>query len=301
MATKQKGRAPGQGARAQKDVSSNREPPSKPAQPSKQQSWRDVLQVHPAAELFPLLPPEELKELADDIKANGLQLRAVLCKDGCELALLDGRNRLDAIELAFGPIGREVELSGQPIYRVTKTPDPYDYVIAVNLRRRHLNREQKRELMAALLKANPEKSNRQIAKTVKASDHTVGTVRTEMEGRAQIAHVETRTDSKGREQPAHKLPARSAWTRTSAAEPEPEQEDTGDVSPEELARMTDREEARHKPKPVAWFKSILNAIDKVIHNASTFNDDELEDFVTELDSRAREIDGVVDLRKGKGR
>ena len=30
--------------------------------------WRDVLQIHPAAELFPLMTPDELRALGEDIK-----------------------------------------------------------------------------------------------------------------------------------------------------------------------------------------------------------------------------------------
>ncbi len=36
-------------------------------------SWRDVLKVHPAAELFPIMEADELQKLAIDIKKNGLQ------------------------------------------------------------------------------------------------------------------------------------------------------------------------------------------------------------------------------------
>lgn len=35
-------------------------------------SWRDRLPVHPAAQLFPLLPAGELRALADDIAEHGL-------------------------------------------------------------------------------------------------------------------------------------------------------------------------------------------------------------------------------------
>jgi hypothetical protein len=32
--------------------------------------WRAHLKVHPAADLLPLLPPDELRTLADDMAAN---------------------------------------------------------------------------------------------------------------------------------------------------------------------------------------------------------------------------------------
>jgi hypothetical protein len=47
--------------------------------------------------------------------------------------------------------------------------------------------EQKRKLVATLLIANPERSNRQVAADVGASDHTVAEVRYELESIAQIA------------------------------------------------------------------------------------------------------------------
>jgi hypothetical protein len=44
-------------------------------------SWRDVISIHPAADMLPLLSEEELRELADDIRVNGLRHRAVLIAD----------------------------------------------------------------------------------------------------------------------------------------------------------------------------------------------------------------------------
>jgi hypothetical protein len=41
-------------------------------------SWRDELPVHPAAELFPMMSRDELIELGEDIKANGLRTPVVL-------------------------------------------------------------------------------------------------------------------------------------------------------------------------------------------------------------------------------
>jgi hypothetical protein len=45
---------------------------------SKRPSWRDHIKIHPAAELFPLISPAELAELAVDIKKNGLQIMLAL-------------------------------------------------------------------------------------------------------------------------------------------------------------------------------------------------------------------------------
>jgi hypothetical protein len=79
------------------------------------------------------------------------------------------------------------------------------YVISKNIRRRHLTSEQRRELIEKLLRADPTKSDRQIARTVKADNKTVGAVRKRAEAREEIPHVSKRTDSKGRSQLAHTI------------------------------------------------------------------------------------------------
>ena len=66
-----------------------------------QKSWREVIKIHPAADLFPLMSPEELRVLDNDIKANGMHQPPVFAHDG---SLVDGRNRLDGRELVGLPI-----------------------------------------------------------------------------------------------------------------------------------------------------------------------------------------------------
>jgi hypothetical protein len=63
-------------------------------------SWRDHKKFHPAADVFPLMSPDELRKLADDIQAHGIRvpIQTRTADDG-ELYLIDGRNRLDACEL----------------------------------------------------------------------------------------------------------------------------------------------------------------------------------------------------------
>jgi hypothetical protein len=173
--------------------------------------WRDVLKIHPAAELFPLMGPDELRALGDDIKANGLKSEIVLV--GRPPLLLDGRNRLDAMEsVGMTVIGGYEPFKGCPLggdlarsdVKLRTEDDPYAYVISANIHRRHLTAAQKGELVAALLKARPERSDRATAAIAKVSDKTVGAVRGRLEGRAEIPHVERRADTKGRSQPASK-------------------------------------------------------------------------------------------------
>jgi protein gp37 len=228
-----------------KNVGSGKSRSSKP-QPSDPQaapkSWRDVLPVHPAADLFPLMAPDELKALAEDIKKNdGLQVPIILFKEQKHFkpVLLDGRNRLAALELAgftfqVESIGTDGDLQMRIMARSPREKgwflpthevrgdyqDPYAFIISANIHRRHLTAEQKRELIAKLIKVTPEKSDRQIAETVKASPTTVGTVRAKMEATGDVSNLDTRTDSKGRQQPARKTSAASTTTATAASSSE---------------------------------------------------------------------------------
>ncbi len=198
-----------------------------------QVNWRDHLAVHPAAELFPLMSRAELRELADDIKKNGLQAPIILwtplkrddldtsrkrrqAKDEiiakAKWQLIDGRNRLDACALlddryfniddeGHVSFGRSIACIDWPPtpdslfakdYFVFKYGDeePYALALSFNVRRRHLSAERRRDLIAKVLKAKPEASNRQIAKQVKADDKTVASVRRDLESTAEIPQLE---------------------------------------------------------------------------------------------------------------
>ena len=164
-------------------------------------SWRDVLAIHPAAELFPLMSEAELRELADDIKKKGMVEKPVLFAGANEgFALLDGRNRLDAYELNGGKYVNNSSFIEARRFRVVshKDCDPYDYVMSANIHRRHLTAEQKRELIAKLLKARPEKTDRQFAKETGVSQPTVGKIRRDLEANDKDYHKPDRVEASGR-------------------------------------------------------------------------------------------------------
>jgi ParB-like chromosome segregation protein Spo0J len=69
----------------------------------------NIFEPHPLASLFPELPPEELTELARDIKERG-QLDPIILHKGL---ILDGRNRYRACQMA-GVKPQTEELTQKP-------------------------------------------------------------------------------------------------------------------------------------------------------------------------------------------
>ena len=149
-----------------------------------------LLKPHPLANLMPEMSADEFAALKEDIRQHGVR-EHVWTFEG---QILDGRHRAKACD----ELGKEFQT------REYTGTDPAAFVVSLNLHRRHLNGDQKRELAANLLKATPEKSDRQIAATLGVDHKTVAKVRTKTAGRGEIPHVVKRTDTKGRAQPATK-------------------------------------------------------------------------------------------------
>ena len=218
-------------------------------------SWRAVLPIHPAAELLPRTSPDESRALGEDVIRNGLTSPVVLCQPDSKtpLYLLDGISRLDAIELVtgeevvVGPLGITAgEFTSDKVIVLDKSVDPWAYVISANVHRRHLTAEQKREVIAALLKAQPKKSDRQIAETAKVSPTTVGTVRAALGSTVQVGQLPKRIGKDGK---ARKQPAKKAAEKTQEKKPEVSgltsavaRGDIGVGSPGEIERLQARVE-----------------------------------------------------------
>ena len=71
----------------------------------------------------------------------------------------------------------------------------------LNLARRHLSQEQKRELIREQLKETPEKSDRQIAKVLGVSNKTVSEIRNEMVQAGQLCNLHSSIGADGKERP----------------------------------------------------------------------------------------------------
>jgi len=164
---------------------------------------------HPLADLFPPMEGAEFDALVADIKANGLHDQIVLY-DGM---ILDGRNRYRAC-VALGWTWGAISEMAVNLDSLIDDVDgegpgyggPAAYVISANIHRRHLTPELKRNLIAKVIAAQPEKSDRQIAKQVKADHKTVAKARKQAEATGEASPVEKRTgaDGKTRKQPAKK-------------------------------------------------------------------------------------------------
>ena len=123
-------------ARRQKRGKLESEPKPPIASPKRQ--LMPTYRYHPACLLFPKLSPEELQELAEDIKARGLLHDIVRYKG----MILDGRNRLAACKIA-GVKPRFAEWDGKG--------SPVEWVISENLIRRHLTSSQRAVIALDLL------------------------------------------------------------------------------------------------------------------------------------------------------
>jgi len=93
--------------------------------------------VHPVAEFFPMMSPEEYEGLKKDIKANGQQEPVCYWRN----ELIDGRNRLQACQ----ELGIKVEW-----WELSHDADPIPFIFSKNLHRRHLSTGQRAMLAARL-------------------------------------------------------------------------------------------------------------------------------------------------------
>jgi hypothetical protein len=183
-------------------VNSNRKvTASAKARKANSPSWRGALPIHPAANKIPSASDVERQDLAGDLAKYGLKVPVVLvCVAGGPPHLLDGRHRLDLLEGAgTRVVGDDGGVLVQhQIVDVADDAEAERLSLSLNAHRRHLTAKDRRKLTAAALEAMPEKSNRQIAATMKVDHKTVASVRAEKEATGEIPQLKTTVGKDGK-------------------------------------------------------------------------------------------------------
>lgn len=147
-------------------------------------------------QFLPRLADEEYAALEHSIREHGVQVPIVVDE---HRAVIDGHHRKEIAERLGIECPRRLAMDLTDEQKRTLS-------LSLNLDRRHLNREQKRELVERSLKADPQLSNLQHAGRTGVSDKTVAARRAELEQRSEIPNGDMRVDSSGRPQPASKPP-----------------------------------------------------------------------------------------------
>lgn len=164
-----------------------------------------AIQVHPAAEQFPMLEGDDFVQFVIDIRDNGQSDKAVF--RGKEL--LDGRNRYAACEI----LGRRC-LSER--LKAKEIPNPFRWVMSKNMQRRHLTVQQRAMVAASMLEAE-KKWMDSIAPTV-AVQPTKQPFKAGAKKEAPGAREKRRQRAREREQPPEPQPEPEGRRRDAAAE-----------------------------------------------------------------------------------
>ena len=156
--------------------------------------------------VLPALDPSIHAALERSILARGCLVPILMASDG---TVIDGAMR--------AAIGKK---HGIFIPRVVigdlDAQDKIDLRLILNACRRHLTREEWREVIAYELRKAPGRSDRLIGASVGVSHNTVKSVRETLEGNGQIDHCPTRMTADDREYPSYRKPMVFAETERAA-------------------------------------------------------------------------------------
>jgi hypothetical protein len=150
-----------------------------------------TFEFHELANIFPMIEGTTFDALAADIASHGVREPVVLF----EGKILDGRNRYRAAHQT-GTRFATVDYTG---------PDARAFVMSMNLHRRHLTTEQRRELIRSELRTDPAQSDNGIAAKLKVSDKTVTVQRKVLEATSEIPKL---TATKGKDGKTRAKPAK---------------------------------------------------------------------------------------------
>lgn len=206
---------------------------------------------------LPPIAPDLRRRLTEDILHRGILIPIMQTEDG---EILDGRLRLE--------IAEEHEIFCPRIFIAKLSPEERaDLRLCVNLYRRHLSREQVRELVAWALRREPEASDRSIARRCGVNDKTVGSVR--MQLGAELPHLATRNGSDGKRYPAAPKPIVITSSNVQAAEAQRLLDELGDDVPDEplsIRKLRKIKYEKDRAEQVARARPVKLGTDFQIHH-----------------------------------
>jgi hypothetical protein len=189
----------------------------------------------PYRDRLPPLSAEERKELKADIAKRGIMTPIIFCRVlgnamiqrnhsafPCareeDVVVIDGANRVE-IASELGLRDEQVPMMRRGDY--TTTRQEFDVLVDdLNLHRRHLTPEQRREYVAKVLKDKPQRSNRQVAAQTGTDHKTVGAVRVKLEATGEIPQLQGTEGRDGKVRPARQK-AKPAARRNGTPRREP--------------------------------------------------------------------------------
>ena len=143
-------------------------------------------------QVMPPLTADEYAELKSDIEQRGVMVPVEYDEDG---NILDGHHRVQICE----------ELGIADFPKIVRTgfteSEKRTHARKLNMARRHLSGEQKRELTKDEMRNNPYRSDRQVANDLGVSNGFVSRVRKEMERDGELCTVHSSIGADGKERP----------------------------------------------------------------------------------------------------
>lgn len=143
-------------------------------------------------QILPPLLPEEFESLKASIAERGVEVPIIVDQDDQKI---DGFHRW----LACDELG---VFCPKEVRQFETEAEKYELVLRLNCRRRQLNRQQKRDLIAAYLVSDPEIADNHLANLIGGiSQNTVTDVRAELESTFQIEKLERHRGRDGKDRP----------------------------------------------------------------------------------------------------
>jgi ParB-like chromosome segregation protein Spo0J len=158
---------------------------------------------HPQADMFPLIEGKEREELLQSIRANGITQKIAIDKKGL---VVDGRNRMSCF-IELRAMGEEVR---SPNIELIADKDVTAYIMAANIHRRHLTKQQRAAIIALTTEKMSKAESIKLARATKLKK-PVDSEKSESEKsdaeRAKEAGVSQDLITEARKQPTEVLEA----------------------------------------------------------------------------------------------